>query len=281
MEHGTYTNTPKWFHLIFTECTVHDKKAAYPAFPISLPILPLMKDVFSFGNEDLIRLISTFTLILPIAAILIKRSMWHSSMATLFIYYTQFFFFSLVNDGFLALPGKPGSLDTFSHIIFDLPLLLLFTQYFAEDPQIRKKIRYALMSWIGLGVFLTLLIGLSEKTINILMGPGLFLADVISLTFFIKYIHAGIQQRSENGKAFMAGSLAFLYGSYTLIFLFRFVLGSGVEQDTYILFELTTIVSAVLMAIGIMLNQKKMEVMSEIRRGRQITIQNWEDFQFK
>jgi hypothetical protein len=258
------------------------KKPAYPAFRLDPLTFPnLMKDVVFYGGEDLIRSFSTFTLLLPILAILAKRSMWHPCMAALLVYYTQFFFFSLITNEYVDAPGAVESLISFSHVLFDLPLILLFMQYFTDVPATRKKIRYALAAWVGMGILLTIRTGLTDRTITLLMGPGLLIADIFSTAFFVKYIQDGIRQRSETGKAFMAGSLVFLYGSYSLIYFIRYILVSATQEETYTLFQISSIISATLMAIGILLNRKKPALPVEVKKPRSVTPESWEDFQFK
>jgi hypothetical protein len=240
-----------------------------------------MKDVVFYGGDDLIRTLSTFTLILPVLAIAFKRSMWHPTMVALLIYYIQFFFFSLITNGFVDIPGADESLVSFSHIIFDLPLVLLFMQYFTDDASVKTNIRYGLLAWVAMGILITAVNGLSGRTITLLMGPGLLLADIISMAFFVKYIKAGIRHKSETGKAFMAGSLVFLYGSYSLMFFIEYVLHAARDVEIYFLFQVSTIVSSLLMTIGILLNRKPPAPVSVEKKNRTTAQQNWEDFQFK
>lgn len=240
-----------------------------------------MKDVVFYGGDDLIRSLSTFTLLLPILAIAYKRSMWHSSMVALLVYYIQFFFFSLVTNGYLSLPGTADSLLSFSHIVFDLPLVLLFSQYFTEDEAVKSKIRYGLVAWLAMGILITAVNGLSGRTITLLMGPGLLLADVVCMGFFLKYIKAAIHQKAETGKAFMAGSLVFLYGCYSLMFFLQYILHAATDLEIYFLFQISTMVSAVLMTIGILLNRKRPEPQIHENKGRKVVLQDWQDFQFK
>jgi hypothetical protein len=210
-----------------------------------------------------------------------KRSMWHPSMVALLIYSAQFFFFSLVTNGYLDLPGTDESLLSFSHIVFDLPLILLFSQYFTEDAAVKAKIRYGLLGWLAMGVLITAVNGLSSRTIALLMGPGLLLADIVCMGFFLHFIKSAIHDRSDTGKAFMVGSLVFLYGCFSLMFFLQFILHAAKDMEIYFLFQVSSIIASLLMTIGILINRKRPLPVVTQKHTRKSVLQDWEDFQFK
>ena len=242
-----------------------------------------MKEPFLYGGDDILAVLSTLVLLLPMAAIAFRRSMWHACFGALAVYYFQFFVFSLFTNEYLSASGGVLELVKFSHVFIDLPLVLLFMQYFTENRRTRTWIRAGLLAWVLLGIVLTVTMGLSFRMIPYLMGPGLLLAAIISMAFFVKYLKSGIHHRWETGKAFMAGSLVFLYGSYLVIFFIQFVMDLRDEEEIYLLFQLTTILSALLMTIGLLLNRKRPEraPVDEKTRDRDIILTNWGDFQFK
>ena len=242
-----------------------------------------MKEPFQFGGDDIIAFLSTIILLMPIAAIVKKRSMWHPCFAALIAYYLQFFIFSLFTNNYLPSGETSMKMVRFSHIFVDLPLILLFMQYFTDNRRTKSFIRTGLLVWVVLGIILTLVLGLTDKLTIFLMGPGLILAAIFSMAFFVKYLKSGIHDRWETGKAFMAGSLVFLYGSYLVIFFIQFVMELHDENEIYLLFQVTTIMSAILMTIGLILNRKKPRKapVDEKARDRNIILTNWGDFQFK
>lgn len=242
-----------------------------------------MKELFQYGGNDIIAILSTISLLLPIVAIIIRRSMWHACFAALVAYYVQFFVFNLFTNDYVQAGKHAMDLIRFSHIFIDLPLMMIFMQYFAENRTGRMRIRGMLMGWVVLGILVTLVKGLTESIIPYLMGPGLIMAAVLSMVFFVKYLKSGIHHRWETGKAFMAGSLVFLYGSYLVIFFIQYALELRDENEIYVLFQLTTLISALLMTIGLLLNRKRPQKapVDEKARDRNIILTNWGDFQFK
>lgn len=242
-----------------------------------------MKEPFHYGGDEIIAILTTISLLLPIVAIIARRSMWHMCFAALTVYYAQFFIFSLFTNSYIPVSGRSMNLIRYSHIFIDLPLVLLFMQYFAEGAKVRTRIRGSLLAFILLGIVLTIVMGLTDHIIPYLMGPGILLAAAISMGFFVKYLKSGIHHRWETGKAFMAGSLVFLYGSYLVIYFIQYVMKLKDEQEIYLLFQLTTLVSVLLMTAGLLLNRKRPQQapVDEKTRDRDIILTNWGDFQFK
>lgn len=242
-----------------------------------------MKETFQFGGNDIIAILTTIALLMPILTIVARRSMWHPSFAALIVYYAQFFVFNLFTNNYIHAGGNTMQLIQFSHIFIDLPLVLLFMQYFAKRDKTRSIIRGTLLAWATLAVLLITLMGLSLRITPYLMGPGLVMAAAISMGFFVKYLKSGIHNRWETGKAFMAGSLVFLYGCYLVIYVIQFVMRLRDDQEIYLLFQITTLISVVLMTAGLILNRKqpRKAPVDEKARDRNIILTNWGDFQFK
>lgn len=242
-----------------------------------------MKETFQLGGEDIIAILTTISLLLPILAILIRRSLWHPSFAALIVYYAQFFVFSLFTNNYIPVSGRSMDIIRYSHIFIDLPLVLLFMQYFSESDRTRKRIRASLVVFVVSGIVLTVAMGLNDRIIPYLMGPGILLAAAFSMGFFVRYLKSGIHHRWETGKAFMAGSLVFLYGSYLVIYFIQYVMKLNDEAQIYLLFQITTLISVLLMTTGLLLNRKRPQQapVDDKARDRNIILTNWGDFQFK
>ena len=242
-----------------------------------------MKDLVPFGGDNLISILTAISLLLPIGAILVRRSMWRWSLAALVVYYFQFFLFSFFPENYVSTGDQPIQLIQFSHVLIDLPLVLLFMHFFAEDGRTRSRIRRSLMGWVAWSIILIATMGLTQRITPYLMGPGILLAVAFSVGFFVKHLQSGIHDRWETGKAFMAGSLVFLYGSYLVIFFIRYVMKLHDEGETYLLFQVSTLISAWLMTAGLILNRKRPQKrpLDDKARDRNIILTNWGDFQFK
>ena len=135
-----------------------------------------MKDLVPFGGDNLISILTAISLLLPIGAILVRRSMWRWSLAALVVYYFQFFLFSFFPENYVSTGDQPIQLIQFSHVLIDLPLVLLFMHFFAEDGRTRSRIRRSLMGWVAWGIILIATMGLTQRITPYLMGPGILLA---------------------------------------------------------------------------------------------------------
>jgi hypothetical protein len=79
----------------------------------------------------------------------------------------------------------------------------------------------------------------------------------------------------------MAGALVFLYGSCSLMYFLQYILHAATGREIYFLFKVSTIISAILMTIGILMNRKVQKPLVTANRTRKVLQQDWDDFRFK
>jgi drug/metabolite transporter (DMT)-like permease len=238
-----------------------------------------MKNVlFNTGNIWL-SLISTFLLLLPILLMLIKRFSWNKNFIPLAGCFLFLFCTGLINNGIITFGEEANNAIITTCIIIQAPLIMLFLNFFGLNKELKKAIQVSLLSYlIGGAVFLAIN-GVNRQTIGLLLGTGISLVLIYGLILFIRQIKKSIHSRKETGKAFMISAVVFAYACYFFIYLMHFVFDSSEKNEIVLLFQLATIISTLILSIGIFINVKAPpEKTEEIKVAKLPMLTDWEEY---
>ena len=218
---------------------------------------------------NMMGLISTIALLAPIITILALRLAWYKSFPALLAYYAVVFVYNLLTQNFIHLNGSFiyyfGVLNNF----LDAPLMLGFMTYFSHTAVFRKRMLLTLPILLAFQIILIAFNGFNIKTATIAMGPGILLVIVFAAFFFIRKAKLTIIHQKAIGKTCMVSALLFAYGGYAFIYIVYYLMNTPYKVDTYLVYYLVTIFSSIMLATGIYLERRRVNVLEEIKTTRQ------------
>jgi drug/metabolite transporter (DMT)-like permease len=238
----------------------------------------MKNDLFNTGNIWL-SLISTFILLLPIFLMFFKRISWNLNFIPLAACFLLLFCTSLVNNGFINFGEKVNTAIITTSIVFQAPLILLFLNYFVMNKELKKAIQVSLLSYLIGGALFLIINGVNSQTIGLILGTGIGLVLIYGINLFIRQIKKSIHSRKETGKAFMISAVVFAYACYFFIYFMHFVFDSSEKKEIILLFQLVTIISTLIVSIGILINVNiPVEKTAEIKETKLPMLTDWEEY---
>jgi hypothetical protein len=140
----------------------------------------------------------------------------------------------------------------FSYNLVETPLVLL-TFAFATSGRQRRQLLWLFVLFIA---WETALIGwkgynLSSRTL--LIGSGLLLILLFSITGLIQYVKKMEHTRFENSMVFVYAALLFDYGSFLIIYIFAHIHTNGNNNgsDSFLLYFISLLISAAVTTLGL------------------------------
>lgn len=140
--------------------------------------------------------------------------------------------------------------------LLDAPLMLIFMLYFSRTERIKKLLFIALGALALFDIATYLLVGLSDRFLTLVIGPGLFVVTAFAFYFFVDQMKAAMYHRKEMGKAFISGGLVFTYLCFLFIYVMFYVLNSNHIMDIYMIYHITFIVLALCLITGLAIIMK-------------------------
>jgi hypothetical protein len=218
---------------------------------------------------NVVGLVSTIALLLPITLILILRLAWYKSFPALLAYYCALFVYNLVILEFLKVDTGfiyyYGILNNF----LDAPLMLGFMTYFSKTATIRRKMQFLITVYVLFEIAVVAYFGFNKQASAIILAPGLLLVIILSLAFFLHQAKLTIVHQKAAGKAFMVASLLFAYGGYAFIYIVYYVLKTPYKADTYLVYFFINFFSSALISTGIYLERKRVTQLAEVQITRE------------
>jgi len=216
----------------------------------------------------LLGMASTFALLLPAALILLFKLYTNRSLQALFFYY----FFAAVYN-LMVQQIIPVSVDVrkvFGTInnYFDTPLMLMFLMFFCADRWISKTIQNVLYIFVGYELFIIALHGFTVEANVYVLGPGILIILMFSISLFMRQIRITIVQGKGLGKTLMLASIVFSYGCFSIIYLFHYIQQIKAVNDIFLLYFITSLVTSIIMAAGLLLVNKHLKTLNELRQTR-------------
>jgi hypothetical protein len=214
-------------------------------------------------------LISTIALLAPVITILSLRLAGYKSFPALLAYFLVVFSYNMLTWDFIHLNKDFiyyfGVLNNF----LDAPLMLIFMSYFSQTASFRKKMFIAVPILIVFDIVIIILNGFNIESATIALGPGLAIIMVYAILFFIRQAKLTIIHQKALGKACMVAALLFAYGGYTFIYIVYYLMKTPHKADTYVVYYLITFCSSLILATGIYLEKRRVNVLAEIKTTRE------------
>lgn len=218
---------------------------------------------------NIMGLVSTLALALPIIILLTSKLAWYRSFPALFFYYL------LVLNYTIALMGYIDTSSDYKYYhgvicnFLDTPLILLFLTYFSKTVYFRKKMQVVTLLFIAFEVVTMIMYGFNTKATTIILAPGLLLTLVISLLFFIHQVKIAVVHHKAVGKAIMISSLLFAYVGYCFVYSVYYLIKPVYKEDAHLVYFLITIFSCITMAVGIHFERARVRQLAELKTTRE------------
>jgi hypothetical protein len=200
--------------------------------------------------------LSLSLLVFAILLLLLNFKEGRYSFLALAFNLAQIVFLDLVSTKLIQL----GELSTFYigtlNNLLDAPLTLVFLLYFSKSERINKLIYISIGSLLAYDLVLYFTMGLTNRFLTFVIGPGLFVVTGFAFYFFVDQLKAAMYHRKEVGKAFISGGLVFTYACFLFIYMMFYVLQSDHLKDIYMIYHITFIVLAVSLITGIAIIMK-------------------------
>lgn len=218
---------------------------------------------------NIMGLVSTLALALPIIILLTSKLAWYRSFPALFFYYLVVLNYTIALMGYI----DTGSDYKYYHGVvcnfLDTPLILLFLTYFSKTVYFRKRLQVVTILFIAFEVVTVIMYGFNAKATTIILAPGLVLTLIISLLFFIHQVKIAVVHHKAVGKAIMISSLLFAYVGYCFVYTVYYLIKPVYKDDAHIVYFLITIFSCITMAVGIHFERARVRQLAELQTTRE------------
>lgn len=214
-------------------------------------------------------IVSSIALFIPIILILAFKLFPNRSFLALSVYYLFAGAYNLVSQNILNVPvGFSLPLGITANLL-DAPLMLLFLIFFSISAIMKKQITNAIFIFLTFEAIVLVVFGFNIKSVKIILGPDIALIGTLSFLFFLRNVRLAITNRKSLGKAIMASSVLLSYTIFTVVYVFYYLLKiKQYQDDARDLYYLVTILSVLLMSIGITIENKRIKKLGELKNTR-------------
>lgn len=152
---------------------------------------------------------------------------------------------------FTKTPGVKERLNCYYDML-DTPLALLIFATAVSGRQ-RKQILLMLLLFIAGELALIGHKGYNPVTSTIIIGVGLLLSIIYSVTGLIQYVKKMEHTHFENSMVFVYAALIFDYGSYLILYVFSIIRNSneGNSKDSTLVYYISLLLSAAITSLGL------------------------------
>ena len=215
------------------------------------------------NSHSLLGIISSIALFLPVALVIILKLFSNRSFLALAICYFIVGAQNLMRQSVFGVPKWIYQSMSLVDNILDAPLMLLFLTFFSTSALMTKRIRTCIYFFLGFEAIILVVFGFNVKAIRIILAPDIALVVAISFSFFLRYVRLSVSHPKNTGKAVMASAVFISYVIFSMVFIFYYLVkNERYHVDAELIYYLVSILSAVLMAMGIL---------SKIRDSKSLT----------
>ncbi|MET0635499.1 MAG: hypothetical protein ABWZ25_05700 [Chitinophagaceae bacterium] len=218
---------------------------------------------------QLMGLLSTFALALPIIYLILTRLAWYKCIPALLIYSVLIFAYNLTSLGYIPVPASFVQDQSLTNNLFDTPLMLCFMIYFSQTAAYRNSLLVILTVYLAYEVVVLLLLGFNRQSSTVIMAPGLLITLSLAFIFFYHYVKLTLVNHKALGKLLMVLSVLLSYVVYAFIYVVFYLLDTQFVDDTRLIYFAVTFFSSILLCIGIMIERKRVRHLAELNKTRE------------
>ena len=211
---------------------------------------------------------ATISMFLPVAAIVYYRLYNHRSLAALMVSYISTAVYNLMSEDVIHIPQ--GYLQNFGVVnnYLDIPLMLTALLFFCPIKQKQRTVHIVTIVFVSYELLIAILFGFNPKAVIYIMGPGLALILVYAFYLFVRHIKMTIEFGKNAGRTLMLVSILLAYGCYALVYYFYYIQKTPAVTDVFLLYFISTLVSSIIMTIGLHLIRRRLKELQEIKNTR-------------
>ncbi len=234
----------------------------------------------------LIGAINACALLLVLIVIAWKKLFMQKSFLALSLKYLISFLYSLIQLGVLLASNGFNHYFGIINNLLDIPLMLFFLTCFMKAGIFSKTITKTVLLFVLFEIIVVLSLGTGKNAEAIIMGPGILLVLLYSAAVFVPQIKAAVGQLKETGKAFMITSVIFAYCCYSVVYLLLYIFQSPQKADVYAVYHLSSLISAILMVIGLILEKSNRanpddDAIRQDKRQTKVEFRDWDELHLK
>ena len=221
------------------------------------------------NSHSLLGIISSIGLFVPVALILVLKLFSNRSFLALATCYFIVGVQNLMRQSVFDIPRVIYQSMSLVDNILEVPLMLLFLTFFSTSALMTKRIKTCIYIFLGFEAIILLVFGFNVKAIRIILAPDIALIVAISFSFFIRYVRLSVSNTKSLGKAVMAPSVFISYVLFSIVYVFYYLIkNQQYRVDAELIYYLVSILSAILMSIGILIENKRFKKLDELRHTR-------------
>lgn len=213
-------------------------------------------------------LFACFTLLLPVVIILYCKLYRHKSMLSLWGYFLLTCLYNLADQGVFPLNNEIRRGFGIVNNYLDVPLILIALLLFCTSSRKRTAIYISLVGFVIFEIFVGILFQFNRESLTYILGPGLLLIFCWSVILFTQHVKLSIEKNKGFGKTFMITSILFAYGCYMIVYYFYYIQKTNDVSDVLLIYYIISIISALLMTIGLVLIYQKSRKIEEVQVTR-------------
>jgi hypothetical protein len=214
-------------------------------------------------------IVSSIVLFIPAILILAFKLITNRSFLALFVYYLVAGLYNLIFQKVLNAPlwfERPLGIAV---NLLDAPLMLVFLTFFSTSPTMKKRITWCICIFFAFEAITLLIDGFSVNAIRVILGPDIVIIIGLSFFFFQRNVRLTITNSKSLGKAIMTSSVLLSYTIFTVVYVFYY-LGKNQRYQNHaeLLYYVISILSALLMSSGIIIENKRIKKLDELKNTR-------------
>jgi hypothetical protein len=208
------------------------------------------------------------SLVLPVVVIIYNRYYKHKSLAALMVYYTMAALYNMMYENMLPVSDTIRSYFGMLTNYLDTPLMMMALLFFCPTKQKLQKVYFLGILFIAYEIFITCLYGFKRISVVYILGPGILLILFYAGYLFARQAKFTIIHGKNAGRTLMLASILFAYFCFSLIYYFFYIQNTKFISDTYLLYFISTTASSILMCIGLVLANKRLKKLDDIKITR-------------
>lgn len=205
---------------------------------------------------------------LPVVVILYNRYYTHRSLLALLIYYSLILIDNLLGEGIIPSTRQLQLVVGFLDNYLDTALMLTALLFFCPSREKQHKIRLLTLTFLVYEVAIICIQGFTRTSIILISGPGVGIILLYSFYLFLKQVKFSIYHGKNHGRVAMLASIFFGYACYVLIYFFHYIQRTPFEADVFKLYYISSMVSSVLMAVGLHMMRVRMKELESLKTTR-------------
>lgn len=153
--------------------------------------------------------------------------------------------------------------------LLDAPLMLMFLVFFSPTVKMKKRITALALIFVAFELVIVSIFGYSALAVKIVLGPDIALITVLSFIFFLRNVRLAVMNSKGLGKAVMISSVLLSYSIFSLVYIFIYLVKNlQYRDDARLIYYLVSTLSALLMALGILIEKKRIKKLDELKHTR-------------